>query len=119
MAFTIINQSRELSRAERAALFINHSQSIKDCDGQTLIVTAVCEYEKENASGDAVHLMGFLLDDGTAVTTSSPTVMRSFNEIVDSLGIDTAEENIPLRVISGVTKSGRTYFDVEYDSTLG
>ena len=115
----VFYQSRDLDRKEKAAVFFNPSQNLKDCSGQSIIVSAVVKYEDENKKGDVVTLMAFLTDDGDVITTTSETVMRSFERMVDGLEIDLAEENIPIKIVEGVSKNGRTYYDVQYDGNIG
>lgn len=115
----VLYQSRDLSRAEKAAVFFNQSTNLKDCAGQTIIVSAMVKYEDVNSKGDNVTIMAFLTDNDEVITTSSGTVMRSFERMVDGLEINLTKENVPIKIIEGVSKNGRTYYDVQYDGSVG
>ena len=114
----VLYQSRDLSRAEKAAVFFNQSANLKECSGQTIIVSAMVKYEDVNSKGENITLMAFLTDD-EVITTTSKTVMRSFERMVDGLEINMTEENVPIKIIEGVSKNGRTYYDVQYDRSVG
>ena len=115
----VLYQSRDLDRKEKAAVFFNQSTNLKECGGQSIVVSAMVKYEDENSKGDTVTLMAFLTEDGDVITTTSGTVMRSFERMIDGLEINLAEENVPIKIVEGVSKNGRTYYDVQYDGSIG
>lgn len=84
---------------------------ISDCEGLEFDITEYVIYTDTNTrTGEEQELLAFMTDKGEILSTNSSTVIRSFRAMIEAF------EELPItgvRVISGQSKSGRTYYDID------
>lgn len=84
---------------------------VSDCDGKRFDITDYVIYEDANSStGEVMEILAFATDSGEILCTNSSTVIRSFRAMLESF------ETLPIvgvMVISGQSKNGRTYYDID------
>ena len=111
----ILTRTRDFSRKESYNLYIKGGKSIKDLPkGTELELAGYTVYEDENSKGDTVVITAMLLTDGSVVSTSSETVRRELENIVNGLAIDFDTETLKIITAKGVSKNGREYNTIEY-----
>jgi len=80
-------------------------------EGQILEITDWILYEDVDSEGEAREIFSCRTREGEALASNSATVVRTFNDILDCFE---PEEIHKIKVISGQSRNGRTFYSVRY-----
>lgn len=84
----------------------NAAKKMLDAEGSQLEIVAWVIYEdSDESTGEIKKVLSLITTDGEIFGTISPTFIREFEKMADYFGDDLTE----ISVISGKSKSGRTY----------
>lgn len=108
----IIETSGNLS--DRQVYKFTHGKTLvklSECDGRQFDIESYVIYSDTNAkTGEEQELLAFATSDGDIITTNSATAMRSFRDMLEAF------KALPLTgvvVVSGQSRNGRTYYDLD------
>ena len=105
----IIKQSRELTAAEIYKMTKSASiKRVSDSTGETFEVDAYLAYEDEKEDSIS-EILSILTKDGDVYATNSSTFQREFNDLVSIFEL-TKEALPPIKIVEGISKSGRTFY---------
>lgn len=106
-----IISAKNFTNDEIIRAVVGSPAKLSEMEGNLLSCNAYLYYEDENSeTGEVVQLLCFKIADGF-VTTSSPTVQRTFMravELSEQLGVQMTS----IQIISGTSKNGRKFYDV-------
>lgn len=105
----IIKQSRELTAAEIYKMTKGASiQKVSENTDSMFEVDAYIIYEDEKEDS-ITEILSIMTKDGTVYATNSPTFQREFNDLISIFEL-TKEALPPIKIVEGLSKSGRTFY---------
>lgn len=107
----IKNKSREFTKVEEYLMTkSNTCKPIKEVDdGEVLNVTGYIEYTDTKENGDVSDLIAIITEDNKTYAAQSKTFRNSLKDIFEIMDMAV----VPIKKVSGVTKSDRHYVDCE------
>lgn len=107
----ILKTSRDLSKVDIYLLTKSPTiKTVKDCEGEVVLIDMWCIYEDENRNGNVTTLLSFCTSEGQAYATNSPTFIGAFSDIVDIFG----DELPPITLMKGISKKGKEFVTCAY-----
>ena len=88
-------------------------QGVKNCEEQEFHVDKYAVYTEENAKGNTVKLVTILTDEGTVMTTNSPSFIRTFSSIAE-LAEKSNVEHYVFQVKVAVSRNNREFITAKY-----
>lgn len=118
---TIKRITNNLTTAEGVKMYVSDNiVPLKNFKEQTITIIAMAEIETTDKDGKDIEILSLLLDDYSAVCTTSITFKNMFFKLIDFLKINVMEKFcISLKIISGTSKSQREFLTCEYVSHEG
>ena len=105
----IIKQNRELTAAEIYKMTKSASiNKVSENTDATFEIDAYLIYEDEKEDS-ITEILSILTTGGEVYATNSPTFQREFNDLVSIFEL-TKEALPPIKIVEGISKSGRTFY---------
>ena len=108
----ILASNKELTKQE--TYFLTKSQDVQKMQNavdQTVELECWALYKDHNTDGEEVELFSMRTVEGEAYATNPPTFIAAFRDILD---VFEPSEVTKLKIMSGTSKSNRTYFTCAY-----
>lgn len=86
-------------------------QKLSSVEGQILEITDWIIYEDVDSDGEAREIFSCRTKEGETMASNSPTVVRTFNDILDCFE---PEEISKIKVVGRKSGNGRTFYTVTY-----
>lgn len=85
---------------------------LQEAEGKDITVKNFILYEDVKSTGEVMRILAVEADTGEMVATNSPTFISEFDDICTISGDDPADMiGETVRVVAGMSKSGRKYFN--------
>lgn len=107
---TIVNVSSDKKDLVKAS---NAVTAFKDVVNTPITMTGVIIYEKVEEDGETKVVSAIKLDDGSFVTSISPTVQNSLESIVEAYDEDEIKAGLPVMVKAKASKQGREFLYID------
>ena len=108
----LLKTNKELTKKEIYFLTkTQDAQKMTEAADQELELTSWAIYKDHNADGEEVELFAMRTVEGETFATNSPTFISAFRDILD---VFEPEEITKLKVMTGTSKSNRTYITCAY-----
>lgn len=107
MDYSILRQSKELSKVELYKMVISDTNISLGTDSEGVIINsdAWVLYQTKDPTGKDIEVLSILEEEAGVYCTISETFKRHFFEIVDCFG----EDMPPIKVIYGTSRNGRKF----------
>lgn len=112
----ITRESREFNMVEKYLMTIAPGiTSLKDVpDGTSITVSGIIEFnDVKETTGEVVEIISIITPDKKVYSAQSKTVKRSLSDIEKIM----AGEQFAVIKTSGLTRAGRTFINVELDTS--
>lgn len=112
----ITKTSREFTKVEEYLMTVgNNITSLKDVpDGTSIEVSGTLEFNDiKESTGEVVEIMSIITTDKKVYSAQSKTVKRSMHDIESIMD----GEQFSIIKTSGQTKAGRTFINIELDTS--
>ena len=112
----ITRESREFNKVEKYLMTVAQGiTSLKDVpDGTSITVSGIIEFnDVKETTGEVSEIVSIITPDKKVYSAQSKTVKRSLSDIEKIMD----GEQFAIIKTSGLTKAGRTFINVELDTT--
>lgn len=112
----ITRTSRDFTKVEQYLMTVASGiTSLKDVpDGQSITVSGIIEFnDVKETTGEVAEIVSIITPDNKVYSAQSRTVKRSLSDIEKIMD----GEQFSIIKTSGTTKAGRTFINVELDTT--
>lgn len=90
-------------------------ERLRDAVGTVFDITGYIASIQYNEDGDEVRILSICTDTGRIYGTNSPTVIRTFDAMLESFPAPTPENPLTgVTVISRESAKGRNYIDIDF-----